>query len=509
MSGGDGAPGWTFEKVGLDFTKFDVTGAALVMQYKYNPNDASAFPAMHWTSNSQRFANATMWTLFFGGKDFAPSYKIDGINAQTYLQQHFFDAFKQVAFRVKDNPYVLGFDTLNEPSSGWIGLKVDGSNKKNFSEILGHVFTPIDAMLTATGYPRIVGYQEVKRFGIKETRRDTINESQNSCWFEQNDDIWKKEGIWGLNQEDKPIILKNDHFLYKNGREVDFHRDYLSNFVIGFTDAIRSVKSDAIIFIESTAEDILRGSQLKSNLPSNIVNSGHWYDVATIGTKKPMLKANFDILEDKPVIGKKNIQNMFIKQLKIIKDFFQGGIPTIIAEFGLPFDLKNKEAYQKFREGSEKPWEDHINALTMYYNALDYNLLHAIQWNYTPDNTNERGDMWNLEDLSIFSRDQQIEPDDINSGGRAIKGFCRPHFVRCAGIPLKMAFNIEESIFHFTFKGDVSINAPTILYIPKIHYPNGYKLNIIKGIIESTQENQLLFMRINENGIFEVEITKL
>ena len=28
MSGGDGAPGWTFEKVGLDFTKFTETEAA-------------------------------------------------------------------------------------------------------------------------------------------------------------------------------------------------------------------------------------------------------------------------------------------------------------------------------------------------------------------------------------------------------------------------------------------------------------------------------------------------
>ena len=29
MAGGDGAPGWTFEKVGIDFTKFDARGNCL------------------------------------------------------------------------------------------------------------------------------------------------------------------------------------------------------------------------------------------------------------------------------------------------------------------------------------------------------------------------------------------------------------------------------------------------------------------------------------------------
>ncbi len=37
MSGGDGAPGWTFEAVGLDFTTFHAADATHVMQYKYDP----------------------------------------------------------------------------------------------------------------------------------------------------------------------------------------------------------------------------------------------------------------------------------------------------------------------------------------------------------------------------------------------------------------------------------------------------------------------------------------
>ena len=31
---------------------------------------------------------------------------------------------KAVAERLKDMPHVLGFDTLNEPSAGWIGVRM-------------------------------------------------------------------------------------------------------------------------------------------------------------------------------------------------------------------------------------------------------------------------------------------------------------------------------------------------------------------------------------------------
>ena len=134
--------------------------------------------------------------------------------------------------------------------------------------------------------------------------------------------------------------------------------------------------------------------------------------------------------------------------------------------------------------------------------------MHSTLWNYTADNSNEWGDLWNLEDLSIFSRDQQLDPNDINSGGRAIKGFCRPHFVHCAGIPLKMEFNIKNQIFYFEFEGKSSIKAPTILYVPKIQYPNGYEINISDGEIEIKEEEQLIYLKIKEDGVYSITITQ-
>jgi len=512
ITGGDGAPGWTFEKVGLDFTKFESSEAALAMQLNYNPNDLTKYLPMHWMGNTYRFANGTMWTLFFGGKDFAPSCLINGINIQDYLQNHFFNAIKQVASIVKDNPYILGFDILNEPHEGWIGKYIDGSEWEGKSDVLGYVFTPIDAMLTGVGYSRIIGYQEVKRFGIKETRKDELNQGKISCWLDGYEDIWKKEGIWGLDEAGNPKILNNEYFLYKNGEKIGFFQDYFSPFLKAYTKAIRTVFSNAIIFLTGPMESIMKGEAIELDIPSNSIHAAHWYDVATTGTKKAMLKANYNLITGSPVIGKKNVQQMFISQLENIKNYsnsFFGGIPTMIEEFGLPFDLNNKEAYEKLKTEPIIAWKTHVKALNNYYNAMDTNLLHALQWNYTADNNNQWGDLWNLEDLSIYSIDQKADPDDINSGGRAIEGFCRPHFVFCAGIPKKMDFQMKEGFFYFEFEGDVSIKGSTVLYIPRIHYPNGYKIKVSEGEIQKDEKNQLVSIIIKEYGIHTVKITKI
>ncbi len=46
ITGGDGAPGWTFEKVGLDYTKFESSEAALTMQLRYDSNDPKIYHSM-------------------------------------------------------------------------------------------------------------------------------------------------------------------------------------------------------------------------------------------------------------------------------------------------------------------------------------------------------------------------------------------------------------------------------------------------------------------------------
>ena len=74
-----------------------------------------------------------------------------------------------------------------------------------------------------------------------------------------------------------------------------------------------------------------------------------------------------------------------------------GDMPCLLGEFGLPFDLNRKKAYKT------GDYSLHEKALSLYYDAIDENLLNSTIWNYTADNTHEEGDHWNGEDLSIVT----------------------------------------------------------------------------------------------------------
>ena len=63
----------------------------------------------------------------------------------------------------------------------------------------------------------------------------------------------------------------------------------------------------------------------------------------------------------------------------------QGGVPTILAEFGLPFDLDKKEAYEKFKTEGEKAWERRTECLNLYYDAIDPSLLSSTAMELYPN----------------------------------------------------------------------------------------------------------------------------
>lgn len=505
MCGGDGAPGWTFEAVGIDFTKFDETGAATLMQHRYDPNDPKAFGPLSWSQNRVAFASCTMWTLFFGGETFAPSCTVNGKNAQVFLQEHLTHSLVQLAKRVRDLDCVLGFEPINEPNQGWIGSLVDGSNS-DLGEVLGHAYTPIDAMLTSSGYSREIPFREVKRLGIKETRRDLINPSGVSVWIEDSADIWRNERIWTVDRDGVPQIVKNEHFT-----GTDFYHDHLSPFFLSCAKGIREVFPEAMMFVQAPFEPILKGQVKKFEVPPNSVHAPHWFDVATMGMKRFMGKASYDIMKGTTVIGGGRIRKMFTEQLEALKLFTKrliGESPTVIGEINLCFDLDKKKAYDEFRKDPVGAWKTHIQALNAYYQSIDKNLLHAFHWNYTPDNDNMWGDQWNLEDFSIFSSDQQIDSSNIDSGGRALQGFCRPRFLQLAGIPHFMEFDIKSGDFHMEFDADSTITEPSVLYIPRVQFPSGFTLDTKNAKTTHDKEKQLLLVLPLSDGRCSITVTR-
>jgi hypothetical protein len=118
FSGGDGAPGWTFEAVGIDLTKLHETGTAILHQLADGP-----YPRMVWPTNESKLAAATMFSLFFGGNDFAPATRVGGEPVQEYLQRRYVGAFVRLARVLRGARNLIGYDTLNEPMFGYIGWR--------------------------------------------------------------------------------------------------------------------------------------------------------------------------------------------------------------------------------------------------------------------------------------------------------------------------------------------------------------------------------------------------
>ncbi|MFN2149298.1 MAG: glycosyl hydrolase family 35, partial [Anaerolineales bacterium] len=163
-----------------------------------------------------------------------------------------------------------------------------------------------------------------------------------------------------------------------------------------------------------------------------------------------------------------------------------GGIPTLIGEFGIPFDLAGGRA---FRSGD---FSAQTAALDRSFRAIEANLLGCTLWNYTADNTNARGDQWNGEDLSIFSRDQQTDPSDIDSGGRAIEAAVRPYPIATAGEPLDLTFDRKRRRFRYTFRHDPAVEAATEIFVPGLHYANAPHIRVSDGTYTFDPDGQIL-----------------
>jgi hypothetical protein len=483
FSGGDGAPGWTFEVAGLDITKFVPTGAAIVHQVHGDP-----FPRMIWPSNSGKLAAGTMFTLFFGGNDFAPRTVVEDEPIQDYLQRHYLAAMGQVAHALKDLPNVVGYDTMNEPLAGYIGWKdlhMPGGMIK-----LGDSPSPWQSMLLGSGIPQQV---EVWQLGISGSRKIAtrlLNQEKESAWLPGYDCVWRQNGIWDCGKDGVPQLLRPDHFTKIGSRQVDFNQDYLRPFTNRYAVAIRSIDPKAIIFVETQPEYPL--PDWGEEDAQDIVSAPHWYDGFVLYMKDYHSFLAVDTRTRNLVIGSRRIRRSFRQQLDSLKEAAHQrmrGAPTLIGEFGIAFDMQGKKAY---RTGN---FSAQAKALDRSYRAMDDNLLSCTLWNYTADNTNARGDKWNDEDLSIFSRDQQKDRRDPDSGGRALPAVVRPYARKIAGEPLRMSFDLKQGIFEFEFRHNPDVEAPTEIYLPALHYSGGVRVYLSDGSYQIFPDLQILVYR--------------
>eukprot|EP01062_Namystynia_karyoxenos_P021198 TRINITY_DN1804_c0_g2_i1.p1 TRINITY_DN1804_c0_g2~~TRINITY_DN1804_c0_g2_i1.p1 ORF type:complete len:925 (+),score=183.84 TRINITY_DN1804_c0_g2_i1:229-3003(+) len=474
-TGGDGAPGWTLELAGFSLASLHSSGATMTHQGHGDP-----FPKMGWFSNYCRLACATMFTLFWAGDTYAPIIRApDGGSFQAFLQDHYCSAIAKIAEALKDEPNVVGVETMNEPSPGWAAREADlddwGLPPVGFMS--GPRLTPLEAMATGCGTSvEVDSWAEPMRYD----RRIVINPHGVLAWRHGSDScIWRRMGVWEPGAPGQPpVLLKPDFFRRKaNGDKYDFMREFFAPFLDRFRRAITTVFPRGILLVESPIwlefdGEVRPPVDVSPADVKGMVWAPHYYDGITLLTKNFRDWFTFDE-KHRPVIGTRStIIKAFARVVDSHRRHADGigptGVPSLIGETGVPFDMTGGS---HFTDGE---WSKVAHAADAVCAAVEKCLLPFTWWNYCPDNSNHRGDMWNGEDFSIWSTDQLEHPDDLHSGGRVLPAVVRPYALRIAGTPLTVDFEPfdarREWRFTFSTQDWVGNTAETVIYVPQYQY---------------------------------------
>lgn len=444
FTGGSGAPGWTLELVGFDMKKFRNTEAALIHNtYADDEKGLMEFPKMIWPTNYFKLACATMFTLFFGGKDFAPLCMVDTeknemvllskedheqvlsgttkpnlVNIQDYLQDHYISSIQSLVKHMKTNYSVLdtvvvGYDTLNEPSGGFLEWS-DMRSFSNHQELKNGITpTPLQSMLLGEGVSQEVDVWTFGSLGPRRSGSKRVNLDGERCYLPGKSCIWLHHGLYSKQLES---CNKPDYFAVnpKTNKKVDWTSDYWKPFVRNYSKKIRDAHQDALIFLEPPVNEPppMFEEEDDAEILRRVVYTPHWYDGITLMNKSFSRWWTVDFIGYKRGIyssilsalsfGPRGVKDNFARQLGMIKSeglAFIGDIPCLIGEIGIPFDMDNKSAYNNGNYSKQKL------ALDANMSALERNLLNFTLWNYCADNVNKWGDNWNGEDLSLISLD--------------------------------------------------------------------------------------------------------
>lgn len=431
-SGGSGAPLWTLHLVGLNPQYFQETHAAEL----YHKNAAHA-QKMIWASNYHRLVSQTMFTLFFAGEDFAPDCKINGINVGTYLHDHYLNALVHFARRVNEadlGSALLGWESMNEPGHGLIAYEhLDKFPSHPGHVKLGRMPTPFGAMLLGNGEKVVCEYF---RFTAVGTRNDGPREvyPNRGTWFDEAEQAeidakhgwqrswsgcpWAHQGIYDLKTKKllKPLYFTTTVSGEKLPEEHAFIDIYFVRHWQQFISRMQPLNEDWFMFMQSPV-NMAPPHLVQQNIAvdlSRTVYTPHYYDGMTLMLKR-WRAMNVDavgVLRDKysnPAmavrVGASMIRNSFIQQLAYIKEEGRrrlGDIPCLMSEIGIPYDLDDKAAF------ATGQYDNQVRAMDCNHWALESNKLHHCLWTYAACNTHEHGDLWNGEDLSIWSHDDYL-----------------------------------------------------------------------------------------------------
>ena len=559
FTGGSGAPLWTLYAAGFQPNRlYDTSAALLHSNYTDDSKNSAKATPMLWTTNYYRLACQTMFTLFFGGKTFAPKCVINGVNIQDYLQDKFIDTVLTFYSRCLEKaPHlftdncIIGLESMNEPSNGYIGIKNLGKLSSDRHLKLGTTPTSLQSFLLGEGIDCTVEYYKLTLLGPMKQGTRQIRSNKLKCWLTEEERnkidtkyhwkrgeqwlphqcIWKLHGVWTSYGH----LLKPNYFrIHPADNSLIDERTFINRFFMNYYAKLykkfRSIDNERFIFMQPPVlkePPNIMATKYSELIDDKTVYACHFYDGYSLMFKtwnKYFNVNTYAIMRGKPacfniLVGEQNIRNSFKNQLKYMRQEVSTNIrcnvPIIFSEIGMPFDMDNKKSY--FMQDLTNCYNSQTKAMDAIMYALECNNLSFNLWCYCHVNTQERGDYWNNEDFSIWSKDDMslnqnivskvkyymdsksdiIKLDDstnrwieklgycchsvesINLDGiRPLSALLRPFPMRMNGTFVAAKFNLELGNYSLQLKCDDRQKknqgctfSSTYIFLPQYHFP--------------------------------------
>ncbi len=466
FTGGDGAPWWTLDVVGFvtDDDRLHRSGAAFVDHLQDYVNDPPA--KMIWTTNYGKVATATMFTLFFAGDDYAPGIYVDdddkytkflegkNVTMQQFLQKYFLEYFDVVARTVKDKKNVIGFNSMNEPSNGYVGI--GDLRKRSYPIPFGVSMNYFDGMKVGSGESIEAQFFSAPFYYHS---RKIINPDGLCAWKTPEHDIWQKIGVYEPNPDTGEIQLNRPHHFSLKGK--DFIEKYMVPLFDKIQQTITKHNKKFIVYAEAFID--VNNHQCPNAPQSLDCNkfawAPHWYDGSILMIRRYLEWFALDDEKELPVVTKGWIDSTFKRILKHVKETGNGKLHTLLGEVGVPFDMDPSNQF-----------EASTRALDRTMRAIEANNLDFTLWNYFPFNTIKKGDCWCGEDLSVRMVDRN----------RALLALIRPfvfkissdfEIVRQRFDPSKKKKKYQLIVKKRQIEGSGGNNEISI-YLPHFHFDN-------------------------------------
>jgi len=488
---------------------------------------------------------------------------------QDFLQGHFIEAMGRVAAVLRDEPNVLGFDTLNEPDYGYIGRKdlstylpsggPEGAPKA--FTLSGH-----ESMLLASGLSkkRPISCDFFEAPWTFRKRLNRMNKAGVSLWKRGFKCVWAAHGVYDATSGE---LLRKDYFRRRPGSqaEVEVTHDYLVPFWFKMQRRIRHELGErALLFCspfafpfgqerQGYAVDLdlyRRGGAGTEPLEVEVRACGErGVRTVTKSDQRPQ-KPSWGCIESSAVWTRYSPENMvyaghYYEGLQL---FYAVFLPWVVTKLrsvwlgrGLPVQVGTEEStincmaidlWTQMEFGrplgpsilGEIGIEMHIageRARSKTYErkmrALERGRVNGYTlWNYTPDtNTYDTallGDGFNGESLSIWAREEKVKAGDIIfNGGRALGAVVRPSPFLVGGRLRQFGFEglTQRREFFLLVEETGRCSCKTTeIFVPYYQYGGSFAVEVSGGTWEADVENQKLVWK-HADGCGEGFVHKL